>query len=146
MDDGNNYDSDDEMGEDDEVGDEVDMEYGEEDTSGSENTSLDSEVEDADHAHAHLHAEDEEGWQDEEDEDDMDDEDEDEGEGDMEDGDINDDVEDHEITWQVKLHVYSLRPSFFSIIYRMSLGQDWKQKTAKLMIWMKKKFWKVYTV
>ncbi|KAF8525043.1 hypothetical protein BU17DRAFT_41797 [Hysterangium stoloniferum] len=107
MDDTNNYVSEDDMDEDGELGDEVEMDYGEDDTTGSENTSSDSEVEDP-HGTAidvEPHSSDEEGWHDEDDdEDDMNDDDE-EGDGDEVDDDDEDDGlgavgDNQEITWQ----------------------------------------------
>lgn len=146
MDDGNNYASDDEMDEDDEAGDEMDVEFGEEDTTGSDHTSTDSDEENAhgDQLNIEAHGS-EEGWHDEDDEDEdgMNDDDEDDEAGDG----SNDEAEEQEITWQVcpPSHCGVVKYDLKYCPPRMSLGQARVQTSKKVMVtvWMTKTLWKV---
>ena len=122
MDDGNNYVSEDEMDEDEEVGDEVDMEFGEEDSNGSDNTSTDSDGDDQHGNELGIEAHgSEEGWQAEDDDDDaMNDDDDDDDDDDV---DLNGEGVEQDITWQVKCPT----PASFIRIpsYRHLLGRSW---------------------
>ncbi|GJJ06087.1 hypothetical protein Clacol_000276 [Clathrus columnatus] len=107
MDDSNNYQSDDEMDENEDVAAD-EMEFGEEDASDSENTSTDSDEEiPHDDMGVEPHSSDEDGWNDEDDDDDDDiqDDDDDDEDDDDDDGDGLDIVAgDQEIAWQVQVN------------------------------------------
>lgn len=124
MDDGNNYQSDDEMDEDEDVvADEMD--YGEEDGSDSENTSIDSdEIAHDDELDLEPHSSDEDGWNDEDEDDEVQDEDEDDESQDE--GDTEDHLDivagDQEIAWQVTRFCFDSQEVYLFLFQRMLLS------------------------